>query len=60
MSTTLGRRTALRSLAGVLAATLTLGVAACGSDEPSGPSAAAPRAPPAPGAAPRGPAPRAH
>ncbi|AEB44827.1 MULTISPECIES: ABC transporter substrate-binding protein [Micromonospora] len=40
MSTSLGRRTALRSLAGVLAATLTLGVAACGSDEPSGPSAA--------------------
>ncbi|MEV6693499.1 sugar ABC transporter substrate-binding protein [Micromonospora sp. NPDC051196] len=40
MSNPLGRRTALRSLAGVLAATLTLGVAACGSDEPSGPSAA--------------------
>ena len=40
MSKPLGRRTALRSLAGVLAATLTLGVAACGGDEPSGPSAA--------------------
>jgi multiple sugar transport system substrate-binding protein len=32
-----GRRTAMRSLAGVLAATLTLGMAACGGDdEPSG------------------------
>ncbi|QOC92823.1 ABC transporter substrate-binding protein [Micromonospora craniellae] len=40
MRKTLGRRTALRSLAGALAATMVLAVAACGSDEPSGPSAA--------------------
>jgi len=40
MRRTLSRRTALRSLAGVLVATLTLGVAACGSDEPSGTDAA--------------------
>lgn len=40
MRRTLGRRTALRSLAGVVAATLTLGVAACGSDDPSSPGAA--------------------
>ncbi|MEJ3744898.1 sugar ABC transporter substrate-binding protein [Actinomycetes bacterium KLBMP 9797] len=36
----LGRRTALRSLAGVLAATLTLGVAACGGDDSNGTDAA--------------------
>ncbi|MER5455201.1 sugar ABC transporter substrate-binding protein [Micromonospora sp. NPDC002389] len=40
MRKTLGRRTALRSLAGAMAATMVLAVAACGSDEPSGPSAA--------------------
>ncbi|WBB52499.1 sugar ABC transporter substrate-binding protein [Verrucosispora sp. WMMD573] len=40
MRRTLGRRTALRSLAGVLVAALVVGAAACGSDEPSGPSAA--------------------
>ncbi|MFI7022195.1 ABC transporter substrate-binding protein [Micromonospora sp. NPDC049900] len=40
MRKTLGRRTALRSLAGAMAATMVLAVAACGSDEPSGTSAA--------------------
>ncbi len=40
MRTTLGRRTALRSLAGVMVAALTLSGAACGNDEPSGTSAA--------------------
>ncbi|MDG4798038.1 sugar ABC transporter substrate-binding protein [Micromonospora sp. WMMD1082] len=40
MRRTLGRRAALRSLAGILVAALTVGVAACGSDDPSGPSAA--------------------
>ncbi|TBL41664.1 sugar ABC transporter substrate-binding protein [Verrucosispora sp. SN26_14.1] len=40
MRKNLGRRTALRSLAGAMAATMVLAVAACGSDEPSGPSAA--------------------
>ncbi|WBB67771.1 sugar ABC transporter substrate-binding protein [Micromonospora sp. WMMD812] len=40
MRSTLGRRTALRSLAGVLVAALTVGVAACSGDEPSGPSVA--------------------
>ena len=40
MRTTLGRRTALRSLAGVMVAALTLSGAACSNDEPSGPSAA--------------------
>ncbi|GAA4672553.1 sugar ABC transporter substrate-binding protein [Phytohabitans rumicis] len=41
MSRTLGRRTALRSLAGVLVATLTLAVAACGDDDATGTDAAA-------------------
>ncbi|MFC8847940.1 MULTISPECIES: ABC transporter substrate-binding protein [unclassified Micromonospora] len=36
MRRTLGRRGALRALAGVLVATLTVGVAACGGDEPGG------------------------
>ncbi|MEU8053417.1 ABC transporter substrate-binding protein [Micromonospora haikouensis] len=36
----LGRRVALRALAGVLVATLTVGVAACGGDEPGGTTAA--------------------
>ncbi|RAO25207.1 hypothetical protein ONO23_02979 [Micromonospora noduli] len=40
MRRALGRRTALRSLAGALVATLTLGVAACTGDDPTGPSAA--------------------
>ncbi|GIJ27378.1 sugar ABC transporter substrate-binding protein [Micromonospora qiuiae] len=40
MKRTLGRRTALRSLAGALVAALTVGVAACGGDEPNGLSAA--------------------
>ncbi|MEV6813263.1 sugar ABC transporter substrate-binding protein [Micromonospora sp. NPDC051296] len=40
MRRTLGRRPVLRSLAGVLVATLALSGAACGSDEPSGSSAA--------------------
>lgn len=40
MRGTLGRRTALRSIAGALAAALTISGAACSGDEPSGPSAA--------------------
>lgn len=36
MRNAVGRRAALRSLAGVLVATLTLGAAACGGEEPSG------------------------
>ena len=40
MRRALNRRAALRSLAGVLVATLTLGVAACGGDESSGTDAA--------------------
>ncbi|TDB82901.1 extracellular solute-binding protein, partial [Micromonospora fluostatini] len=40
MSRTLGRRTALRSLAAALATVLTLGVTACTGDDPSGPGVA--------------------
>ncbi|KXK61190.1 sugar ABC transporter substrate-binding protein [Micromonospora rosaria] len=40
MRRTLGRRTALRSLAGALAAVLTLGVTACTGDDPGGPGVA--------------------
>ncbi|MER7892196.1 sugar ABC transporter substrate-binding protein [Micromonospora sp. NPDC094482] len=40
MTRPLGRRTALRSLAGVLVAALTVGVAACSGDDPAGSSAA--------------------
>jgi len=41
MRTPVGRRTALRSLAAVLVATLTLGVAACGGDDDQGGAGAA-------------------
>src|SRR5687767_10085930 len=41
MRTTVGRRTALRWMAAVLVATLTLGVAACGGDDDPGGSDAA-------------------
>jgi multiple sugar transport system substrate-binding protein len=40
MRAILGRRTALRSLAGVLVATLTIGLAACGGDDTGGTDAA--------------------